>query len=382
MNDVVEFLDRLIAFDTVSANPNVAMVNYIESFCRAHGATTQRIAGREDGKVGLVAQFGPSQAGGVVLSGHCDVVPVNGQNWSRPAFKLTREGDRLYGRGTTDMKGFLACMMAAGKAAAGKTLTRPLTLVFSYDEEIGCVGIQEMKHQLGDLLTAPRLCIVGEPTGMQIATSHKGKVAMHATCHGQSGHSALAPKFVNALHMAADFVSKLRALQDWYATHGAQDPDYDIPYTTLHIGQLHGGAALNVVPDRAGLLLEYRYLPSDGADVIFDKLCQIANEVSHSYQDAFAEAAISLDRYNSYPGFEVQRSSDAVEFARKLMPNAPFTKVAFGTEAGVFSEMGIPSVVCGPGSMSGQGHKPDEYITIAQLAACRSMLGNVVETLT
>ncbi len=381
MKDTLDILDRLVGFDTVSTNPNAPMVDYIEAFCADLGAVCARLPSAQSGKAGLVARFGPDVPGGIVLSGHCDVVPAKSQPWTRPAFQLTREGDRLFGRGTTDMKGFLACMLATGRVASDSALGKPLTLIFSYDEEIGCVGIQEMKSALPPFLGAPHLCIVGEPTEMAIATGHKGKAALHAVCTGENGHSALAPNFVNALHLAADFMSELRRLQDWYATNGARDGAYDVPYSTLHVGVLHGGTALNIVPDRAEMRLEYRYLPADGDDAIFARIQGAADAVAARYRRRFAGAGIAVERYNSYPGLDIPQDADAARFARSLAPDAAFTKAAFGTEAGVFKELGIPTVVCGPGSMIGQGHKPDEYIEMAQLAACRAMLDKAVDTL-
>ncbi len=381
MNDILEILDKLVAFKTISALPNVEMVAFIEKHCSDLGAQCTRIPGETKGKIGLVARFGPDAPGGILLSGHCDVVPVTGQDWQRPAFQLTREGDRLFGRGTTDMKGFLACMMAAGKMAAARKLKRPLRLIFSYDEEIGCVGIQEMAPALPSLLGNPRLCIVGEPTEMAIATGHKGKAALRASCTGQNGHSALAPRFVNALHLASDFVTELRAVQDWYACNGARDDIYDVPYTTLHVGVLQGGSALNIVPEKAEVTFEYRYLPADELSGIIAKIEAASDKVVARYRDLFVGAAIKLECYNSYPGLELAQATDAARYAQSLAPDAQFTKVAFGTEAGVLTALGIPTVVCGPGSMIGQGHKPDEYVELSQLTKCQAMLGKAIEAL-
>ncbi|MEO0747278.1 MAG: acetylornithine deacetylase [Pseudomonadota bacterium] len=381
MTDTLTILDRLVSFETINANPNVAMIDYIETFCKDLGAQCDRIPSALDDKVGLVARLGPQAPGGIVLSGHCDVVPVTGQYWHRPSFQLTREGDRLFGRGTTDMKGFLSCMLEAAQLASKQDLTKPLTLVFSYDEEIGCVGIQEMKDALRPLLGDPRLCIVGEPTSMQIAIGHKGKAALRAKITGQSGHSALAPHFVNAIHIATDFIAELRALQDWYAQNGARDAAYDVPFSTLHVGKLHAGTALNIIPDAAEITFEYRHLFLDREDQLFERILQSAAKIAALYQDRFAEANIQIERYNTYPGLEVDQGGDATTFAQELARTKGTTKVAFGTEAGVFTQMGIPAIVCGPGSMSGQGHKPDEFIELAQLQACSAMLDRVVHAL-
>lgn len=381
MKLVVETLERLVGFDTVCETSNLAMIDFIEAFCRQRGAETTRIpdAGRE--RCGLVARFGPGDSGGIALSGHTDVVPVEGQEWLHPAFELTCDGDRLFGRGTTDMKGFLACMLDAGDMASRRQLTKPLTLVFSYDEEIGCVGIQRMRPKLGELLGEPRLCIVGEPTEMQLAIGHKGKAALVAHCNGQSGHSALAPHLANALHLASDFIAELRQLQAWFEEHGARDTAYDIPYTTVHAGTIEGGTSLNMVPERARIGFEYRYLPADGKEAVLARVREAAEAAARRHRERWAGAAIELECRNAYPGLEVDSSGDAAQFAREIWPGCGVTKVAFGTEAGVFSEIGVPTVVCGPGSMSAQGHKPDEYIEIAQLRSCKAMLEGVVKRL-
>ncbi len=382
MKLVLETLDRLIGFDTVSARSNLSLIGFIEVFCRERGAETRRISGTTSDKYGLIARFGPDREDGILLSGHTDVVPAEGQNWTRPPFALTREGDRLFGRGTTDMKGFLACMLDAADTAARADLTRPLTLLFSYDEEIGCVGIQEMRSELEILLRPQRLCIVGEPTGMQVATGHKGKAALRARCTGQSGHSALAPHFVNALHLASDFVTGLRGVQAWFEENGARDAAYDVPYTTLHAGRMTGGTALNIVPDRAEVIFEYRYLPADGDAAVLSHIEKMADSIATSYAGQWDGAAIAIERMNAYPGLEIAADAQAVRLACDLSPVAGITKMAFGTEAGVISALGIPTVVCGPGSMAGQGHKPDEYIEISQLSACKAMLDRAVGTLT
>ena len=381
MELVLNTLEDLVGFDTVSRKPNDPIIDYIESFCRDRGAKMHRIPGSTEGKSGILARFGPDEVGGITLSGHTDVVPTDGQDWTRPAFGLTCEGKRLFGRGTTDMKGFLACMLDAGDSAYRAGLEKPLTLVFSFDEEVGCVGIQEMKRTLPGLLGKPRLCIVGEPTEMQVAVGHKGKVALRAHCFGKGGHSALAPHFVNALHLSADLISGLRELQGWFREHGARDPSYEVPYTTLHVGKLVGGTALNIVPDFAEVLCEYRYLPADGDANVFARIRDTADRIAADYKGLWSGAAIKMERYFAYPGLDIEHSSDAAQLALDLTTEKVVTKVDFGTEAGVFTELGIPAVVCGPGSMAGQGHKPDEYIELDQLVACKSMLDKVVEQL-
>ena len=373
MTLTLETLEKLIGFNSVSARSNLDIIAFIEDFLQNRGFRLTRIPDASGKKAGLFAEIGPSE-GGVLLSGHTDVVPTEGQNWTKDPFRLSREEDRVYGRGTTDMKGYLAAMLTVADAAASRDLKEPLKLVFSYDEEIGCVGIQHMMPALKPLLGAPRMCLVGEPTEMQVAVGHKGKAAIRARCFGQNGHSALAPMFVNALHLATDFVAELRHIQAEYAQNGSQDAAYSIPYTTLHVGKLSGGMALNIVPDSAEVVFEYRHLAADDPEDIMDRIARAAEAIARKYRPDFAQADIVLDRYNAYPGLDVSQDARIAGIAQRLAENQSITKVAFGTEAGFFSNLGIETVVCGPGSMAGQGHKPDEYITLDQLDACDRML--------
>jgi len=376
MTRTIEHLEKLVGFDTVSHRSNLRVIDYIEGVLQTLGLRTTRLPDASGQKAGLYAETGPGE-GGILLSGHTDVVPVEGQNWTRAPFRLTRDGDRLYGRGTTDMKGYLACMLTAAELAAGQNLRDPLKLVFSYDEEIGCVGIQQMADTLAPLLGQPRACIVGEPTQMQIATGHKGKAAWRATCHGQAGHSALAPGFVNALHLAGDFMAELRDLQAWLERTGARDPGHDVPYSTVHVGQLSGGLAVNMVPDRAEMRFELRYLAADPDDEMSQRIAEAAERVADRYKGTFPDARIELDQTTAYPGLDVAEDAAVTQLARGFA-QTELTKVAFGTEAGVFDRMGIPTIVCGPGNMAGQGHKADEYITTAQLDACDRMMARIV----
>ncbi|WP_419739138.1 acetylornithine deacetylase [Ruegeria sp.] len=373
MSVSLEVLERLVAFETVSARSNLDMIAYIEDFLRNRGFRVQRIADPDEPKAGLFAEIGPSVEGGLLLSAHSDVVPVEGQDWSVSPFKLTRQGDRLFGRGTTDMKGFLAEMLALADAVKGRELETPLKFLVSYDEEIGCVGISRMKKQLPSLLGRPRLAIVGEPTEMQVAIGHKGKRAYRADIRGEAGHSALAPQFVNALHVAVDFVGKLRHMQQKVQQSGARNTAYDVPYTTFHVGQLSGGTALNLVPDKASLVFEFRHLAEDDPDKIEAELQQAADAVLAKFPPA---AQISLRALAGYPGLSVASSDPAVSLI-KSSGGGETTHVAFGTEAGVLSDLGIATLVCGPGSMADQGHKPDEYVSEEQLVACSLMLRKV-----
>lgn len=375
--DTLTLLDRLIAFDTTSAKSNLPLIDFVEDYLKTRGFAVTRLPDSTGQKAGLLASLGPA-GDGVMLSAHTDVVPVIGQTWNFDPFRLTREGQRFYGRGTTDMKGYLAAMLALADRAAKAPLNEPLKLAISYDEENGCVGIQQMVNRLPEVLGRPRACFVGEPTEMQVAIGHKGKAALEAICHGESGHSALAPLFTNALHLAGEFIAELRELQAHYARNGARDAAYDVPYSTLHVGTLSGGTALNIVPDRAEMRFEYRHLAADSAEDITARIEAAAARVTERFD---GDSRIALRQVNAYPGLDVSEDSDVVGLAKALAQSNSMTKVAFGTEAGVFDALGIPTVVCGPGSMAGQGHKPDEYLEVAQLIACDAMMDRILEEL-
>ncbi|OYX23589.1 MAG: acetylornithine deacetylase, partial [Rhodobacterales bacterium 32-66-7] len=267
-----EILARLIAFDTVSANPNMALMAWVRDLLEGAGIAVTLLPDASGGKANLYATTGPAGGGGVMLSGHTDVVPVTGQVWTMPPFQLTEAGGRMYGRGAADMKGFVACAIAAMLTASRRPLRVPLHLALSYDEEIGCMGVGSLIDMLAAAPVKPRFCIVGEPTGMQVATGHKGKVALRATCTGREGHSALAPMALNALHLAGDFMAAVRALQAEVAATGLRDGDYDVPYTTLHVGKLSGGVQVNIVPNHAVLDFEIRSLAGEDVPALITRL--------------------------------------------------------------------------------------------------------------
>ena len=376
MSRTIEILRELVAFDTVSAKSNLAIIDWIEAHLTALGFRVTRITDPDEPKAGLYAEIGP-EGDGVVLSAHTDVVPVEGQNWTRPPFELTEEDGRLYGRGTTDMKGFLASVLAFAEVAAGADLKAPIKLVISYDEEIGCVGMGRMIKALRPLIGTPRICIVGEPTSLDVAIGHKGKKSYRAICRGEAGHSALAPKFVNAIYVATDLISGLRSLQAKFAGSGVADDDYAVPYSTVHVGKLTGGTALNIVPDVAELLFEIRYLAADRIEDFEADLAALVAQVEQDHKGA----VIEIDGLTSYPGLDVKPDADCVKFIQRISGKNGVTKVAYGTEAGFFDAIGIPTVVCGPGSMEGQGHKADEYILTSELEACDAMLLRLLEDL-
>ena len=376
-----DILERLLAFDTVSSRPNMALMTYVKGLLEEAGLAVTLVPDAEGGKANLYASTGPAGAGGVMLSGHTDVVPVEGQTWTKPPFALTEADGRYYGRGSADMKGFVACAIVAMLDAAKRPLKVPLHLALSYDEEIGCMGVRSLIDLLETAPVKPRFCIVGEPTGMQVATGHKGKVALRATCTGREGHSALAPMALNALHLAADFIGAVRRLQAEVAATGLKDGDYDVPYSTLHVGKMSGGVQVNIVPNHAVLDFEIRSLAGEDVAGLIRRLEAEAEAIVAPLRAEFPEAAIKVERLWDYPGLGTPSDAAVVNFVKGLTGANGTIKVAFGTEGGLFDQrLGVPTVICGPGSMA-QGHKPDEYVSVEQMDRCQAMLAELVNRL-
>lgn len=380
--DITDILARLVAFPTLSRQSNLALLDYVEELLRPAGVRLERFASEDGTRANLWASVGPEGSGGVVLSGHSDVVPVAGQDWSHDPFELRRADGRLYGRGTADMKGFLAVGIHTMLRAAVRPLQVPLHLAISYDEEIGCLGVRGMLDTLATRPDRPALCIIGEPTGMRIATGHKGKRALRACCHGQEGHSALAPDALNALHLGAAFVTRLQAQQERLQAEGARDTAYDIPYSTVHVGVMSGGTALNIVPNRCDLDFEVRNVAADDPDAIIARIAEDAEAIAAPHRNRFPDARIEIEDVSGYPGLDIPVDAPAVALLQTLLGHDdPAIKVAFGTEGGLFQErLGLPTLVCGPGHMA-QGHKPDEFVSVAQLADCAAFLAALTDLL-
>lgn len=376
-----DILERLLSFDTVSSRPNIALMIYVKDLLEGAGIAVTLVPDEAGGKANLYASTGPAGAGGVMLSGHTDVVPVEGQTWTKPPFALTEADGRYFGRGAADMKGFVACAIEAMLDASRRPLKVPLHLSLSYDEEIGCMGVRSLIDLLAEVPVKPRFCIVGEPTQMQVATGHKGKVALRATCTGREGHSALAPMALNALHLAADFLNAVRRLQAEVAATGMQDGDYDVPYTTLHVGKMQGGVQVNIVPNHAVLDFEIRSLAGEDVAGLITRLEAEAEAIVAPLRAEFPEAQIKVERQWDYPGLGTPSDAAVVNFVKGLTGANGTIKVAFGTEGGLFDQrLGIPTVICGPGSMA-QGHKPDEFVTVEQIRRCQAMLAALLDRL-
>lgn len=376
-----DLLKDLIAFPTVSSEPNRALIDYCADLLKDAGADVTIIEDSKENKANLYATIGPKDIPGVLLSGHTDVVPVVGQDWNVPPFEMTQADGKLFGRGTTDMKGFVASALSAALKASELTLATPLHLAFSYDEEIGCVGVHSMIDMLAAAPFRPRFCIVGEPTQMSVATGHKGKTACHVTCTGKEAHSALAPTALNAIHLVCDMISFIRNLQEEVASGSVKDDDYDIPYTTLHVAKIEGGIAGNIVPNHAAFRFEIRNMLEDNPEVLLDKIRAHADQLLGPLKPQFPDASIDIEITNTYPPLSTAKDAEVVSFVKSLTGSNATIKVAFGTEGGLFSSrLGIPTVVCGPGSME-QGHKPDEFVSVDQLAKCDAMLDALLERL-
>lgn len=381
MQQALDLLDKLIAFPTVSRDGNIDLIRYVADVLAAAGIPSRLFPHESGDRASLFATVGPEGPGGVALSGHTDVVPVEGQAWTSDPFRMVRRGDNLYGRGTADMKGFIACAIEALIAARDRPLRRPLHLALSYDEEIGCVGVRPMLTALAAAGIRPEWVLIGEPTLMAVATGHKGKTGIKATCCGHAAHSALAPTGLNAIHLAADFLTEIRAMQADIEATGPRDADYDVPYTTLHAGVIKGGTALNIVPDNCEMLFEIRNIAADDPKKIMDEFFERAGRIAGKARNQFPEADIRLDIFNEYPGLGTDAEGAITREALALSGQANRIKVAFGTEGGLFQEaLQTTAVVCGPGSME-QGHKPDEFIALPQIEACRTMLSHLTERL-
>ncbi|WP_218124859.1 acetylornithine deacetylase [Alloyangia pacifica] len=361
---VEELLARLVAFPTVSASSNLALIDWVQEFLQDAGFCVTRIDAQDAPKAGLLAKFGAGD-GGTLLSAHSDVVPTEGQDWSVDPFALTPRGDRLHGRGTTDMKGFVACVLALAESFRETPPARPVSIALSWDEEVGCRGIPQMIDHVIPVLGKPDLCVVGEPTLMRLAVGHKGKASYRATCHGEPGHSAMAPRFINALHLAADLITALRREQTRLLAEGAQDGAYDIPSSTVHAGKMRGGVALNIVPELAEVDFEIRHLAAEQPQDILERIRSVLPE------------GVDIAQVSAYPGLDSDPALPAIRRLAALLPDPTPIKVSYGTEAGFFAAQKIPTVVCGPGTMN-DGHQPDESIARDQLGLCSDVLNRLV----
>ena len=369
-----EMLEQLVAFNTTSRESNLALIEFVGRYLTGLGVDYELIHNAEGSKANLYARLGPPGHGGVMLSGHSDVVPVDGQNWSVPPFALTERDGKLYGRGTADMKGFIACILAAIPHFLAQPLAQPLHLAISYDEEVGCLGVRTLLDALSHRADKPAICLIGEPTELQPVLGHKGKLGVRCEVQGAACHSAYAPQGVNAIEYAAKLIHHLTLIGQRLAAPEHHDARFDPPFTTVQTGLIQGGRALNIVPADCAFDFEVRTLPQDDAQEVARELESYAQrELLPTMHAVNRDAAIRFYPISSYPGLYTAAQSAAARLVAHLTGSEKFSTVAFGTEGGLFHQSGIPSVICGPGSMA-QGHKPDEFITIEQLNACDALL--------
>jgi acetylornithine deacetylase len=368
--DSVEMVRRLVRFDTTSRGSNLPLIEFVRDYLSQHRVASELLFDETGQKANLYATLGPSGEGGIMLSGHTDVVPVDGQDWHSDPFAVIEKDGRLYGRGTADMKSFVAVILARVPEIAACALRVPIHLAFSYDEEVGCRGGRRLAAALAPRPDRPRLCIVGEPTMMQPVTGHKGKRSFRCQVHGFACHSALTHQGVNAIESAAELIVRLKAMARQKREFGPFDDAYVPPYTTIQTGVIRGGAALNIVPEDCSFDFEFRLLPGDDPEAGIAELRGFAErELLGDMRAVRPEAGIAFDELSAFPGLDTPEDAEVVRLAARLSGVNGTGKVAFGTEGGLYQEAGIETVVCGPGSIE-QAHKPDEFIDLDQITAC------------
>jgi acetylornithine deacetylase len=378
----IEMIERLISFDTTSHKENIQLIHFAADLLHDLGAETRLTWDDSRRKANLFATLGPPDRPGIVLSGHTDVVPVEGQDWSSDPFRMIRHEERLFGRGTADMKSFIALCLALAPDFAARSLSLPIHFAFSYDEEIGCIGVRRLIDDLAQLPIRPKLCIVGEPTEMQVIIGHKGKKNVRCHVHGKECHSALNDRGVNAIEIGAELVAFMRNLQKRIRRDGPFDPGYDPPYSTIHTGLIRGGTALNIVPAECSFEFEIRNLPHHDPESLMAEVRGFAQDVVPEMLAIDGATGIMFDEYNTTAGLDTGEQDEAAILARQLSgANGPSGKVSFTTEAGLFHASGIPTVVCGPGSIA-QAHKPDEFIDLTQVAQGEAFLRRLLDHMT
>ncbi len=373
--DIIAIVGRLIAFDTVSRNSNLELIAAAREIFSAAGADLRFTYDPRRTKANLFATLGPRTGGGLVLSGHTDVVPVDGQEWTSDPFAAEIKGDRLYGRGAADMKGFLGVLLALAPQIARLDLPRPVHFAFSFDEEVGCTGV---RHLLSDLQNAdirPALAIIGEPTEMRVVSAHKAGAVIETAVRGREGHSSAPEQGASAVMMAGEFVALIAKQQQALAS--VRDDFFDPPYTTLQANVISGGTAVNVLARDARVTWEYRALPDRNPAAILSAIEEEAAAIVARYREGAPEAAFKTDVVAAYPGLARNDESPAVKLACAITGSNQTHAVSYGTEAGLFQQAGIPAVICGPGSIA-QAHKADEFIALEQLEQCAAFLERLI----
>lgn len=374
MTPTERILRDLVGFDTTSVKSNLPLMHHVQDYLSSHGVASRLIMDETGEKANLWATIGPEIDGGLVLNGHTDCVPVEGEEWTSDPFTLTEREGRLYGRGSADMKGFVASALAAVPDLVAADLPLPVHLAFSYDEEIGCLGVRSLLADIVAQGPRPACCIVGEPTLMQVVTGHKGGRAYRCYFTGHPVHSSLAPLGANAIEPAAELVIFLRQIAAELA-QGPQDEDFDLIHSTLSVGEISGGTAINIVPASATVTFEYRNLIEVDQEEIFRRIeDHVQNKILPAMQARFAGAKAWFEQIYEYPAHAISPDAELVTQMKHIVGRNDHAKVAYGAEAGLFlRELGLPTLLCGPGSID-VAHRPDEYVERSQLAACDAMI--------
>ncbi|KAI2682309.1 acetylornithine deacetylase [Pseudomonas sp. TNT3] len=381
MSTSLDLLKTLVGFDTTSRESNLHLIEFVRDYLAGFDVPCELIYNEQRSKANLFATIGPAQRPGIVLSGHTDVVPVDDQPWTLAPFELTERDGKLYGRGTADMKGYIACVLALVPSLVRADLKKPVHIALSYDEEVGCLGVRSLLSELAKRPVKPMLCIIGEPTELKPVLGHKGKLAMRCDVHGEACHSAYAPLGVNAIEYAAELISELGRIGHRLKAPEHHDVRFDPPFSTVQTGVISGGKALNIVPADCRFDFEIRTLPSHDPSEVAQQLQAFAEQQVLPRMRAVSEQSdIRFSELSAYPGLATDAHSEAAELIAAFSGSREFGTVAFGTEGGLFDAAGIPTVVCGPGSMD-QGHKPDEFVSLEQLNGCDALLQRMLRSI-
>ena len=376
-------IERLIAFNTVSRDSNLGLIEWVRDYLQGLGAITRLTHDASAKKANLFATLGDSTKPGLILSGHTDVVPVDGQDWDTDPFAATERDGKLYARGSADMKGFIGIILAqAPKFVAAlndRRLDAPLHYALSYDEEVGCLGVRGLIQDLEEQGIRPAGCVVGEPTSMQPIIAHKGTHRFRCAVHGREAHSSYVTHGVNAIEYAARLVVFIRQLADRLAQLEQRDYGFTVPYSTLSTGLIQGGIAANVVPKDCVFQFDMRTLPQAKPDALYQEIRRYAEVLAAEMRGIDASAGIDLQWVSQTVGLAAAESDAIVQWAMQLSKNPTAGKVSYGTEAGLFQKMGVPTVICGPGDIA-EAHRPNEFVALDQLAQCESFVNRILET--
>ncbi len=369
---------QLIAFDTTSRNSNLELIEFVRGYLQDLRVKSELMFDASKKKANLYATLGPTDRPGLVLSGHTDVVPVDGQVWDTDPYQVTESGDQLFGRGTSDMKSFIGVCLHLVPKILQTPLNTPIHLAFSYDEEIGCVGVRTLLAELAKRDVKPKACIIGEPTELRIVRAHKGKLSNRCTVRGLEYHSGMTHKGVNAVEAAAETIAYLKKMARRFRDQGPFDPELDPPYTTVHTGVVNGGTALNIVPKECSFDFEFRHLPDDNPEELLTEVRAYAEqELLPEMQQVSPQAGFEWETISQFPGLSTEHDAAITELVKTVAGTEQTGKVSFGTEGGLFQGIGIPSIVCGPGSID-VAHKPNEYIKKDQITRCEQFVEKLV----